>query len=281
MKRVMIACAMAFLGAAPAVADEKADALIEKARQVALAAKSLEGSAEMTSTFGPGTPAMAMKATVQLLKPNYGRMRMTGTPTGDLNFVSDGKTMHIVIESQKQYMTMPSPEKGISPGGAGEPNDPIMSFLSPERIGAQGKRFYAGAKTIDGKQYETVKLVYPDHEELLYFGENGLLVRTDTSRKLPNGPTMSATSWLKEAKLDTELTPAQFAYTPPPDLKPFDPTAGRQGGTDSADSMDKSLVAVGKKAPDFTIPTPQGATVNLQKTAAVKKATVVNFWFYG
>ena len=46
-----------------------------------------------------------------------------------------------------------------------------------------------------------------------------------------------------------------------------------------AQDPEAGLVAVGKTAPSFTIPSPAGGQVSLASALHSKKAAIVNFWF--
>ena len=47
-----------------------------------------------------------------------------------------------------------------------------------------------------------------------------------------------------------------------------------------AQNYEAKLVKKGAVAPDFSKPKPNGGTLNLKKSLG-KRATIVNFWFYG
>lgn len=70
--------------------------------------------------------------------------------------------------------------------------------------------------------------------------------------------------------LDRDLTVESFAFSPPKDSKPF-----------QADAPVEKLLPVGKKAPDFSLPTPDKGVLALSIVRSEAKAVLVNFWFYG
>ena len=269
MKIIGMSWNLALLLAAPVLADQKADELIEKARQVAGSVKSLEGTVEVST--GAGASAGIMKADVQLLKPSYGRVHMKGIAPGEMTLIFDATTMVVVVEGEKQYMEMPSQPQRVGLGPGSDSNDPMIAFLFPDKIASAGKRFYAGRKTVAGSQFETVKLVLPAGDTLLYLDDTGLLVGTE--RSIPNGagPAFTITTWLRNIKRDSGLTADNFVFTPPAGFKKITPPAGPSS----------TLLKIGGKAPDFTIPMPQGGSVRLAKTVAARRATIINFWFYG
>lgn len=77
----------------------------------------------------------------------------------------------------------------------------------------------------------------------------------------------------EDVKLDPGLTPKDFTWTPP------------QGWTEmnqpEAPDYTSNLLKMGSKAPAFALKTPAGTKMSLAKAMAGKKATLVNFWFYG
>ena len=45
--------------------------------------------------------------------------------------------------------------------------------------------------------------------------------------------------------------------------------------------MTSGLLAIGSKAPAFSVNSPRGGKISLASVIKGKKATLVNFWFYG
>src|SRR5436189_5483072 len=98
--RILFMILPAFIGwSARAGADEKADRLIERARQVAQAAKSLEVSGEVISTNGSSAPVI-VKLHAVLLRPIYYRIAKTYPPMAGKTLIAtdicDGKAVYFV-----------------------------------------------------------------------------------------------------------------------------------------------------------------------------------------
>lgn len=73
-----------------------------------------------------------------------------------------------------------------------------------------------------------------------------------------------------DLKFDQGMTAKSFAFKPP------------TGATkEPSNALDAQLLPVGSKAPDFTLKTFDGKTIKLSQYVKGKKATLVNFWFYG
>lgn len=79
--------------------------------------------------------------------------------------------------------------------------------------------------------------------------------------------TLAACAWchLSLAALAFGLTPV-LAAAPAPRVQ--------------EDDFEAKLVAIGKRAPSFTIPTPTGGLVSLANATRGSKAVIVNFWFH-
>jgi len=241
----------------PAGADDKADALVKRAQEAYRSAKSLEG--EGTVKAGPLSLAVQFK----YLRPNYAHIRISGIPGGgDQLLISDGKSLFMVQSREKQYQKQAAPAEGLPMLGSSP--DPITAFWSTGPL-AGGDLKHAGTKEVGGRSYEVVEASGPHGKRTLYFGASGLLEGQESG-----GPSGQAI-WVKEQKLDPDLAPSAFAYTPPAGVKEFDPN----------EAMNRSLVPVGRQAPGFTLPTPAGGQLSLNSMLKGRKALVLNFWFYG
>jgi hypothetical protein len=184
-------------------------------------------------------------------------------------FIATGKEQFIVLDGQKQYLKDAASAKGesltpmLGPAGA--------MFMQGTLGPASGARTYRGAETINGKSYQVVEVAGPAAEQKtrLYFGPGGLLEGSEVEMK-DESRTIRQRTWLKNIYLNAALKPAEFAYKPPADYKPYE-----------RPDFEKSLVAVGKPAPSFRLPQPGGlGELALEDTLKDKKAVLINFWFY-
>ncbi|GIV01613.1 MAG: hypothetical protein KatS3mg015_0443 [Fimbriimonadales bacterium] len=48
----------------------------------------------------------------------------------------------------------------------------------------------------------------------------------------------------------------------------------------SIQELEKNLIPVGSKVPDFELETPDGSKIKLMETLKKSKVTIINFWFY-
>jgi outer membrane lipoprotein-sorting protein/peroxiredoxin len=273
---MMAAITCGGLARTPARADEKADALLAKAKAAYKSAKSL--SATLTASTLQGTQKFEQSATVQLRKPNFARIKITSPQKASI--MSDGKNVYILM-ADNQYMKQPV-EQGLGQvetmGGL-----PVALFLGHDSYGlgtaklsdADVQTKYSGKETVAGASYDVLTISGKSpfvHTVKVYIGADGLIGRTVSEISVQN--TKGAeTSELKDQKLNAVPATTSFAVALPKDAKLFTPPT-------DADYAAK-LVAVGKPAPVFALPTPTGGTVSLTDSAADHKAVLVNFWFYG
>jgi hypothetical protein len=182
--------------------------------------------------------------------------------------VSDGKEMMMVNEQEKQVMRVPAP--GPNPDlRAGPGGIPIQYlFFNPQGKLVTGSSKYQGTKKVAGVTYQVVR----GHiggggtapNATLYFGPSGL----PEGVEFTESPQEKLTLWVRGIRLNAPLKPEQVAYTPPHDFT-------------EPQTPDKSMLPVGKEAPDFLLPRPGGNQLALTDALKGKKAVLVNFWFYG
>ena len=264
----LLACA-ATLTALAAQADEKADALLQKAREASAGAKTLQADLvyEVQSDDAKG----GYSGAVRLMKPNYAYFKTSNLPNRQVSILSDGKNRYQVMEAQKQYL-----RGAIQPGGQnvgiGGPYSPVTGFFDLTGNAAGGERKYVGKETLEGREYEVVEITggpRPEQVRRFYVGPSGLVEGAVVT--LGNSE-MQRTyrTWLKNVKLDQPMKAEEFAFAPPEGFRPYEPP-----------NFEKNLLAVGKEAPDFNLPQPEGNRLSLSDTVKEKKAVLINFWFYG
>jgi len=250
-----------------AAADEKSDALIQKATGAIAGFKTLRSQVSLSKDGGP--QKMTMGATVTLLKPNYGRLRIMG-PDGKpwQTMVGDGKAFYVVMQEEKRFMKQP-----LSPdlGSFQFPGSPLGAALAPGSFFKDAEHRYLGTETVDGKSYEVIEFKRAGGAGTgkAFFGPSGLAERVELVEKEGEASSTS-TVVMTNLRLDTPARPAEFAFKPGPGFKPVEEP-----------SYEKALVAVGKKAPDFRLPQLGGVQLALSDALKSKKAVLVNFWFYG
>ena len=268
------AAAAAFgLAIAPAGADEKADVILARTRAAYKTANSLTTNLSVTTT--QGAQKFTQTGSIQLRKPNLARMEMTAPQK--MSLMSDGTSVYILMPDN-QYMKQPA-QGGLSQaemmGGF-----PISLFFGHDTFGfgklsaADTTTKYAGKVTTAGVVYDVVtvtgKTPYVFKADL-FIGPDGLVSRSTADVTVQGQKITQASEW-KGQKINAVPATASFAVVLPKGAKPFTAPA--------AQDYAAKLVAVGKPAPVFSVPTPTGGTVSLADSTADHKAVLVNFWFY-
>jgi outer membrane lipoprotein-sorting protein len=262
------------LASAPARADAKADALLAKAKGAYKAATSLSATLSMSAV--QGTQKFEQSGTLLLRKPNLARIQMTAPQK--MSIFCDGKGAYMLM-ADKQYMRQ-TVDQGLAQaeaiGGL-----PIALFFGNDSYGfgklsdANLQKTYVGKESVGGVQYDVVtisgKTPYV-HTLKVFIGADGLIGRSSTEINIQNNK-IAQIAELKGQKLNTVPATTSFAVALPRDAKLFKPPA--------QEDYAAKLVAVGKPAPVFALPSPTGGTVSLADSTADHKAVLVNFWFYG
>jgi len=272
LRRVLAAVALAAVVPAAARADEKGQAILEAAYKKLHAARSLSADVKTTIAMSgvPGAPPPSTtKGTVKALKPNYFKWVMTGP--GAESFYADGKHYYRVMAGQPRYFKQDlDPDPRVMYGNwEGE----IDGFFGGAQNAKDVDATLAGSDMVNGKEVHLVrtKLTMPDRTVVYAIGKNdGLIHRSELTMSLQGGLRRRQVNELTNLKLNPPLTPAEFKFTPPPGAEEFTPPdfAGR-------------LIPVGREAPAFTLPAPEGGKVSLTGLLKGRKALLVNFWFYG
>lgn len=283
-----LAATLLLMGGA-AYADAKTDALISKAIAASKAAKSLTATIESNSVVG--AQKVTNSAAVQLMKPNFARVSITsGPPEERVEITMTGKDTFLSVPAEKKYQRI----EGISNptgGPLSRIGGPILNaFFDDELL----KRIFSGESTVKygGKQvinkiaYETVvasRTVPTPTSLTAYFGPSGLcegamVTITPTAESAEPGaakpaapPAQKISWWLRGMKVNPPTTEAQFAYKVPAGFE--------EVKQPERPDPEKSLLAVGKPAPEFKLPQPGGGELSLTELVKEKKAVLVNFWF--
>lgn len=256
--------ALAPAAAAPAKAAPAA-ALLQKIQKATAAAKTLTATLAVSLKSEEGQQNFA--ADLQLMRPLTAVARLKN-PRGELfqSIYVSGEKAHIVVHDEKQFLEAPMPG-GEMIAGIGLP---VHGFFDPAAVMPPGRSKLKGFKTVGGRKYRVVEVAkgsQPREEAAtLYVGPSYLIEGAEQK----TAANQRISFWLKQIKTGVALTPAQLAFAPPAGYSPFEPP-----------SFDKDLLPVGQMAPDFDLPTPDGARMSLTQARQGKKAVLLNFWFYG
>jgi outer membrane lipoprotein-sorting protein len=278
MKRTLLpllgAASLAALLAPGARADEKADALLKQVAEKTRATKTLSADLTLSMQRPDGGQNMNAQGTVKLMKPNYAHIAVKGAGMPQV-MASTGKDFYVLLPDNQYQKT------AATPGGSNINLlwampiayffNPGTAALAPFGQGPDVKTSYLGPQTVNGTKMEAVAVTGEKpipHKITMMIGPEKLFrqVRVELTQE---GQTTRYEAALNNLKTGAPMTAAAFAYTPPKTAKLYE-----------APNLEKNLVAVGKKAPAFALPTPQGGTLALENTLKDKKAVLVNFWFY-
>jgi hypothetical protein len=278
MKRYLIAAtaALATLApGAPARADEKADALLRQVAATTRATRTLQADLEITAQMPGANPSpVRSTGTVRLMKPNYARVVLKDGPYAQ-TLAATGTTLFTLQQNQYRKFQAKADGADIALLWA----VPIRYFFTQNlnpidraALPAGATTRYVGAQTDSGKRVEVVevRVEKPTAYTLtMYIGPDKRLVRSVMALK-QGDETATLGARLANVKLDQPMTAVAFAYEPPQTAKAYEPP-----------DFEAKLVAVGEKAPLFSLPTPSGGTLALADAVKNSRATLINFWFYG
>lgn len=247
-------------------ADPLADRLIEKARL--FPAKTL--TADLASTLKAGERKQEITGKVRLMRPNHGRVELSmGGSTQ--TFAADGKSVYIIMAEAQRYLKLDEGAQlgkeltGMAP--------PVEAFLNPSAYYSEWKETErAPARTVTGRKYEVVRFKTGPQSMAgtAYFEPSGLLVGVELAFDR-GGLKGTQSTWLRNVKLNAPLKAAEFAFKAPEGYNVVE-----------RPNFEKSLLPVGKTAPDFLLPQPGGlGNLALSTAGKEKKAVLINFWFYG
>ena len=276
-----LAAAMTVAVAARGRADEKGDALLNAAFSRLYAAKTFSAKVEQSvkTPLGENT----FKGTVLAMKPNFFRFELSNSGpvpalgearprsfVGAPTFVSDGKNYFMYTAGGSNFQKLPieSDAKQMMGPWEGE----VDAFFGGPAAGEKSESTVTGSEMVNGVDSHllTVKMKSPDRTVTYAIGKDDRKIYRAVLRMKPQeNIEIVQTNILTDIKLDETRSPEEFAFKPPAGVKELvrqDPSA--------------KLVPVGKKAPDFSLPTPGGKKISLQDGLSRKKALLINFWFY-
>jgi outer membrane lipoprotein-sorting protein len=261
--------------ALPARADEKADALLQQTRTATAKLQTLR--ADVEATFKSDFGSQSITGTVALKRPNLVRCETRGAFEGLT--VSDGKTVFDYAVKQNQYRKVaPGPDGRNIPTPLG---DLVSGFFRPQSIGMARRGVtptYVGKEVLEGTEYEVVELAVTGPQQAgsttrYFISSKDNLVHQVVMNSKEGDSTFTTSLRLKNLQTDVPIDDAAFQWTPPATARLFVPQGPR--------GLEEKLIPVGKPAPDFNLPMPRGGQLSLSDARKGKKATLVNFWFYG
>lgn len=246
--------------AAQSAADENGSKILNAALQKLYDAKSY--MADITTSIDKDV----MKGRILLMKPNFLRCEVSGPQSVAL--VADGSMYHMHDRTGGSYMKNPlaaHPSQINGMWGA-----EIDAFYGGPEIEI-GTVTYAGAAKVDGVDCHLVKVVKNDIDSSVYaIGKtDGLIHRAEMiMQNEGSSRPQKAINVLRNVQFNPALTTSDFRFSPPPNAKMTE------------DDTFRKLLPVGTQAPDFTLKSPDGSTVNLSAALKGRRAVILNFWFY-
>lgn len=271
MKRALFPfCAgLLLMCALSAQADDKAQRLVQDMAAATKALTTLTADIELNYQT-PGSPLNKSAGTFKAMRPNYALLTVKGTPT--LTLSSDGASRVVLNEAQK-YTQAPADKAGKN---LDEPwwGLPFRYFFtqSLNPFGTQPDTTavfrYVGSKSEKGEELQIVEVKGSQpmpYVLTLSIGSDKLLHRTEVVFPGNQG-NASFGATLTRIKTNSRLKASGFRYQPPK-------TAVLDAG------FEKKLLAVGKQAPEFDLPTATGERLSLTQISKGTKATLINFWY--
>ncbi|MCC2671886.1 MAG: resA 10 [Armatimonadetes bacterium] len=244
----------------PARSQDRAGELMQQTVGATKKLKVLQADVEMRNG------AQVQRGAITLKRPNLARIDMKAS--GSL-IVSDGKSVFSYMIAANEY------QKGkADPDGANVQDLWALMFFQPDRL---FKLFgstpptHAGTQKADGADYEVLEIAAtPDTKVRFFVSPRDFLIYRMEQITGMGAEEVKQTATMKNVRTNGTVADAFFKWTPPKTAKMFE-----------APDFEKSLIAVGKKAPDFDLDRPEGGRLALSSVLKEKKATLVNFWFYG
>jgi thiol-disulfide isomerase/thioredoxin len=269
--------------AAPGSDDRAVDALLQQVEQATRALPGFRCEASR-SNISAGRTATDV-AQVTFLRPNLFQVQLQeGGGRRTYSVQSDGQEIYTVMD--KTYARGGHVSADTS-GYHWFHNDLLvllatgsMAKVFEELPMAPRKRLMAD-DTWEGASYHVVELAigggYPITYRM-YIGQDGFahrLVQTDEN----NGKPLVFDNAIRALEPLTGKTAADFAFTPPADVKERERGAPAQRGTAVAAPAAAPTGVVGAMATDFSLPTPTGERLTLAAARQGNKALLLNFWF--
>jgi peroxiredoxin len=250
-------------------AQESTQDFVQKVTQVASAQHSL--SANIVLTWKTTTGLKTSSGTIRLMKPNYALVNLTGEyPLRVL--ASDGAVRYLAPD-EKSYTQEPMDPRGekvdtpwwgfpfrffftqsLNPFGAKADPKEQLDTVSSESINGERLQVLQAHGTSPMGQYKAQ-----------FFFAKDVLQRTVVQFGAGTKTGMFEAR-LTNIRLDMPYSATSFHFVP---------AAAQQRS-----SISDGMLSIGEKAPNFTLPSPEGTNLTLLSQRQGKKATLVNFWYY-
>lgn len=250
-------------------AQESAQIFVQKMSQAAHNQRTLNADIQFIWKTSTGTKAAS--GTIRLMKPNYALIKLTGDyPLRVL--ASDGTTRYLAPDdkSYTQEPIDPHGEKIDTPWWGfpfrfffGQSLNPFATVTN-----ATEQLDTVLSESVDGRQFRVLQAhgngpMGEYKAQFYFFGD--VLERT----------IVQFSSGTKSGVFEAKLSNVHVNVTYSARSFHFVPVAGQEPA-----SISSGMLAIGEKAPDFTLPTPEGKPLTLSTQLQGKKATLVNFWYY-
>ncbi len=250
-------------------AEEQAETLVQQFAGAELKTRAFSADIELTYRNAEGMHRNV--GTLKLMKPNYALINLKGDYPVEV-LASDGKSVFIVADPTK-YKQQKSDPRGanIDSPWFGMP----FRYFFTQSINPFGPDpdttaiiHYTGEETIQGEVFKVLvvngKKPMP-YTARYYFGRDNLMHRSAVDFGMPPKQT-SFTATLTNIRTNSKMAVADFRFSPP-----------KNATLD--EGFEDKMLALGRDAPDFSLPTPTGRKQSLTKIIKGKKATLINFWF--
>lgn len=269
-------------GTAAASADRAGEALLQKCVAAEGHAKSLEANFTMVRKIGSGAQTSVLSGTLKLKRPNFAQLVMTGARgESNVTILSDGKTLITYFRSDNEFLSEPADPYGGNVARISSVE--AAAFFNPDvlnqyRAAGTGIKL-AGTVSVGSAPCKVLQLVGGQNglSVRFYVGPDGLLHGTRTVLS-QGGQTLELETRLTNVHPNAAFARMAFAWNPPKGVKPYHETMATANVGSSA--TQSSLLAVGRRAPDFQLPLVSGGTVSLLSAVKANKATLLNFWSY-
>ncbi len=206
------------------------------------------------------------RAKLAFKRPNLARLDYD-----DGLIVLDGKTYWYYAKKANQYMKQPQSKE--TAGILAEPVSGLFFDKSAGKVLEKAKDFSIKKEKLDEKtECDVVGFKAPAGGEMIEWKlwiDDKKMIRRAVMTMSMEGEAVEQTFTFTAHDLAPKLAADAFAFTPPKD-------ATESSGGD--EDLEKSLLAEGADAPDFTATDLDGKEVKLSTFRG--KTVLVNFWFY-
>lgn len=250
-------------------AQDSTQDFVQKVTQAERSEHSLGADLELTWKTSAGLKRST--GTVRLMKPNYALITLTGDyPLHVL--ISDGTVRYLAPDDKgySQESMDPRGEKIDTPWWGFPYRFFFTQSLNPFSAAADPTEHLdtVRSQSIDGQHFRVLEVhgtgPMGQYRAEFFFGKD-VLERTTVQFGAAT-KTVVFEARLRHIRLNAPYTIRSFRFVP---------AAGQK-----QTSISGGMLSIGDKAPDFTLPAPEGKQLRLSIERQGKKATLVNFWYY-